>query len=159
MGKNDVSFMINEIKFNYRVAAIFEYKDKLLIQKSEKDSFFSLIGGKVEIGESTIDALKREIKEELNYEIKEKKSSLIRVYENFFKYNNNKYHELLYIYIIKLDSDDILVNKEEISCIDKDYVKFIWIDKKEFLKLEIRPNETKDITENEKFKTEIIKEY
>lgn len=98
MQKSDISFEINDSKFNYRVAIIFEHNNRLLIQKSEKDSFYSLMGGKVKIGESSIDALKREIKEELNYNLKDEQCNLIRIYENFFKYKNKKYHELLYIF-------------------------------------------------------------
>lgn len=43
----DISLMIGNVRFNYRVAVLFEYNGKFLFQKSEKNSYWSLIGGRV----------------------------------------------------------------------------------------------------------------
>lgn len=87
MKENDICINNENAKFNFRVAAIFRYNNKVLIQKSEKDDFYGLIGGRVKLGEKTIEALKRKIKEEVDFDIKEENCKLLRVCENFFSYN------------------------------------------------------------------------
>ena len=44
---NDISFKYENLKgkFNFRVAAFIQNGEKLLLQKSDKDSFYGLIGG------------------------------------------------------------------------------------------------------------------
>lgn len=45
------------------------HKDKVLLVHHNKEDRFMSCGGHVEVGESLVDALKREIKEELNLDI------------------------------------------------------------------------------------------
>ncbi len=47
--KNDIVFKNEElgVKFNFRVAALFINGEKVLLQKCAKDSYYSLIGGRV----------------------------------------------------------------------------------------------------------------
>ena len=49
-----------EYKFNYRVAAVFVNKDKILLQSTAEDSYLALPGGRVKYNETTIEALKRD---------------------------------------------------------------------------------------------------
>lgn len=54
---------------NVTVKIMLRYKDKVLIVE-HKDGNFGFPGGHVEWNESLIGALKRELKEELNYNLK-----------------------------------------------------------------------------------------
>ena len=83
------------------MAIIFEHNNRLLIQKSEKDSFYSLMGGKVKIGESSIDALKREIKEELNASIS------IDSFIKQIEYDYSSFHLVMDVYFCHLNSPHI----------------------------------------------------
>ena len=67
----------------------------------KQTSYYSLIGGRVKYGETTIEALIREIQEEIGIKVNKKETKLINVSENFFKYNGKEFHELLFIYKIK----------------------------------------------------------
>ena len=55
MEKTDISFKNLESKksFNFRVVLISILEGKILLQKAEKDYYYSLIGGRVKLGEST----------------------------------------------------------------------------------------------------------
>lgn len=158
MEKNDIHINKENEKFNFRVAAIFKYKNKILIQKSEKDSFFSLIGGKVKLGETTFDALKREVKEEINMEINKQRSNLLRICENFFSYNFKKYHELLFIYCIEIDDDDKIEKNEDFICFDKATTKMCWINQEKLNSIDLRPKEAKDIILDNKLKHIVIRD-
>ena len=76
----DISVKKENKKFNFRVALV-PYKDgKILVQNSVKDGYLSLVGGRVKLNETTIEAVKRETEEELGFELDASKLSLIKVY-------------------------------------------------------------------------------
>ena len=61
----DVSFKVDNAKFNYRVCAIMISDGKILATKDERSPFYYLPGGRVQMGETAEDAVVREIQEEL----------------------------------------------------------------------------------------------
>ena len=77
----DIKILGDQFKFKYRVSAIFIRDNKLLVNKYDEDSY-CLPGGYVEIGETSENAMLRELKEELNlnFEI----VNFAGITENFF---------------------------------------------------------------------------
>ena len=132
MNDKDVFIKLDGFKFNFRVAAIMQYKDKVLIQKSCKDDFYGLIGGKVQQKERTVDALKREIEEEIGFYINEKRC--------------------------KLYEDDDIEKNNDFMCIDKKTTKMCWKKIKELEGIDLRPKEAKQILNNTNLKHIIITE-
>ena len=61
----DISFKIDNNKFNYRVCAIIINDNKILTLRDEVSPYYHLPGGRVQIGETAEEALLREIREEL----------------------------------------------------------------------------------------------
>lgn len=155
MGKRDISYFNEDvnIKFNFRVAVVVYKTNKILLQKCSKDSFYSLIGGRVQLGESSLSAIKREILEEVGVEVKDKELKLINVAENFFIYNSTKYHELLYIY--KLENEEIN-DKDNFKTLDKEDSFNEWFDIEEIGKLDIRPEIIKTCYNSKKLESVII---
>ena len=94
----DISVVINNIKLNIRVGVIFKYGNETLIELSKIGSNSVIPGGRIKIGEKSIDAIKREIMEELNFDIGVNKLTFVKIIENFFKLDTNKYHELFFVY-------------------------------------------------------------
>ncbi len=93
-------------KHDFSVATCFiEYDGKiLLLQRAKKDSQFKLWGipgGKLEISEQPIDALVREIKEELGLSVK--KSEIEFLHSTSMKNKCDGSYQL-YIYFLKLDT-------------------------------------------------------
>lgn len=138
MAKNDISYLNKEtnIKFNFRVAVMAYNDNKILLQKNSRDPFYSLIGGRVSLGESTLTATKREIKEEVGIEVKTEELKLIEVLENFFTYNSTKYHELLFIYKL---NNIILNGMDNFKTLDSEDSINKWVSINEIDKLDIRP--------------------
>lgn len=158
MSSKDVFIKLDNFKFNFRVAAIIRYKDKVLIQKSDKDGFYSLIGGKVQQKERTIEALKREVKEEIGFNIDEKRCKLSRICENFFCYNSIEYHELLFIYFIELNEYDDIEKDNDFMCTDKATTKMCWTNIIDLKNIDLRPKEAKQIVNDTELKHIIITE-
>ena len=156
MQKKDIIIKDEEsnFKFNFRVAGIFVNDSKILLQKCEKDNYYSLIGGRVKYGETTIEALIREIQEEIGIKVNKKETKLINVSENFFKYNGKEFHELLFIYKIKNKQ----VNQiSEIKTLDKTSVVNKWYDISKLNVMDVRPNIITNLIENNKIVNCIIK--
>ena len=138
MSKSDISYLNEEenIKFNFRVAVIAYNNNKILLQRNNKDPFYSLIGGRVQLGESSLAAVKREVLEEVGIEIKDEEVKLINMVENFFRYNNTQFHELLYIY--RLENEDIN-SMDNFKTLDKADSFNEWFSVQEIDKLDVRP--------------------
>jgi ADP-ribose pyrophosphatase YjhB (NUDIX family) len=67
------------------------------------DGFHRLIGGSVELGETHIDAVRREVREELSAAIHE--LSYLGVVENIFRIDGEVGHEIVFVYTGCLDPE------------------------------------------------------
>ena len=122
----DINFKGNDITFNFRVAGLIRNGNKILVEKNNQVDYYGLIGGRCKLGESSIEALQREILEETGLE-----TEFIRgvgIIENFFisRYTNSPYHEILIIHELKFKDagayqQDGITNFEE-----KENAKFYW---------------------------------
>lgn len=155
MAKSDISYFNEEVsvKFNFRVAVMAYNDNKILLQRNSKDPFYSLIGGRVQLGESSLTAVKREVLEEVGIEVKDSEVKLINVIENFFTYNNTKYHELLYIY--RLENEEINA-MDNFKTLDKDDSFNEWFSIEEIENLDIRPQIIKTCYNKETLENTII---
>lgn len=97
--------------FNYRVAGVAFRDDEVLLHKSEPDDFWTLPGGRVEMGESSEAALKRELQEELA--VKVEVMRMVLVVENFFEYEHLAYHEVGFYYQMSLPNDCLAMTAHE----------------------------------------------
>ena len=152
MGR-DLKIVDDEFSFKVRVSGIMCIDEKILTVKIGDNEFYCLPGGHFEIGEDSKDALKRELKEELGYEIKPIK--FIGVIENFFKEKNKIFHELGFYYIIEaININDVnLKNYTKIEN-DKGILKnldFKWVDLKDFKNIEFYPEVLKEKFYNKDF--------
>lgn len=119
-----ISFEKGKIKFSYRVAGIALDGDRVLLQRTEKDDFWFLPGGRVEWLESAQDALLREMQEELGVEAHVER--LLWVVENFFEHDGQSHHELGLYFLISFPPDSLLYGKSEPFAGDEEGLKIIF---------------------------------
>lgn len=74
---------------------------------TDQKLFYFLLGGGVEFGETSEEALRREMREELNCELEQVK--FLEVIENHFVHEGNVAHEICFLY------SAVLANKELLS--------------------------------------------
>ena len=119
------------------VAIILRYRDRILILK-HKNGALKFPGGKMEWGESILGALRRELKEELNYSLK-KEPELFSVFNYISK--DKKEHTVFIDYIYPL------AKKPKLSSPEK--LEILWLTKREII--------AKNITKDRKFLDKIFR--
>ncbi|MED5017392.1 NUDIX hydrolase [Paenibacillus chibensis] len=134
-----ITFEREHHKFNFRVAGIAIHHNRILLHTTEKDDFWNLPGGRVEFNESTDQTIKREIKEELDIEVQ--KSKLLFVNEDFFDYEEKRYHEIGFYYLIDFpDGHEVLTKDGEFKGIeDNGRLIFKWFLLDELKDLNVYP--------------------
>lgn len=95
-----LSFPVNGTRFNYRVAGAAIVDGHVLVCREDDDDYCMLPGGRVEMGEASDVALKREMAEELVMDVAP--GALLFTSESFYGREGDRYHELGFIYEITL---------------------------------------------------------
>jgi len=125
---SDISIMIDNIKLNIRSGIIFKYQNKILVEVPRVNFYNSVIpGGRLKMGEFSRDTIKREIKEEMNFDIQDSKLKYMTTHEEKFSFDNVNYYEIFFIYKYDMDENDyqeLLKIKENLDNHGADY-KFI----------------------------------
>lgn len=135
----DINVEIEEVNFVCRSCAIIIHDNKILFQKRKNDQYWALPGGKIEVLETTKQAIARELEEELSI-TDITVGDIISITENFFVWNGKKVHQ--YIFTHKVTFNDSKYNnikgtfdgKE-----DKDVI-FTWINKEDLVNSSIKPD-------------------
>lgn len=118
--------------FNHRVAAVIIHDNKLLAQKNIQTNEYYLVGGRITFGESSEEALVREVKEELNIDITNYRP--IWINECFFKDSGKIFHEVGMYYLADItntDFDNFTLSFETEEADRKNHYEWLDIDKLE----------------------------
>lgn len=106
-----ITFAGQTHKFNFRVVGIALHNDQVLLHRAEHEDFWTLPGGRVELGEPTVETLMREMREELRLEVRVER--LVWVVENFFTYLDQDWHEIAFYFLMTLPEDSVLLTRSE----------------------------------------------
>ena len=141
----DIRYTNNDFQFLLRVSVLIFNKtlDKVLLFNVEGRRFYMLTGGKVSEYEESLDAVKRELEEELGW--KDLDLTFLAVDEELVndKGYNNQQINLIYKGIYKKE-----IKTEEFKGLEGDWINFKWIPINELDKYEIYPKEVKEMALN-----------
>lgn len=151
----DLSVMIDNVKFNYRAGLLIEKGNKVLVECNPAIDFVTLPGGRVQTLESSMDALKREIKEEMNIDLDSERIKMRALIENFFEMDEKKYHELYFLYKLKITSKDTEF-KKDMKNIDSKASYYKWVKKEDLEKENLLPVVLRDLVMRNGFETVVI---
>ena len=91
--------------FNYRIVGVAVRGDEVLLHRAVTDDFWALPGGRAELREPAEATLRREMREELDVEVRVER--LLWVVENFFTFRGADHHELALYFLIDLPPDSL----------------------------------------------------
>ncbi len=134
----NLDYEVNNNRFNARVSAIIYNKNKtkiLLFKMTDRD-FYMLPGGRIELNEDSLTAIKREVMEELGFDLN---FQLCSIQENFLEQENKKIMQYCFCYKAIYNNN---VANEKFICKDNDSQVFEWIDLKKLSELSIKPEST-----------------
>lgn len=97
--------------FNYRVAGLCIQDGWVLLHRMNEDPFWTVPGGRCEMLEPSAEALKREMREELDVDVRIERS--LWLVENFFEYEGTPFHEICLYFLIALPSGSPYTDKEQ----------------------------------------------
>lgn len=153
----DLTIEVDGGLLNCRAAAIIIHDGKVLFHRNTADVYYALIGGRVQMCESSDDTAKREIKEELGKDIEI--TGYVATIENFFTAKGKDFHEILFVHKAEFIDEndkkitDTLQNIEENK---EKNIQYEWLDISKFDKYDIRPSIIKDILKGGQFPIHVI---
>ena len=126
----DIQFDLGETRVNLRVAALIVHAEKILICRVQTEDWYFLPGGRIKTNESSLEAIQREIEEEIGT-----KFDIVRpivIAENFFGLANMPFHEICIFYLVEWldDSQNIKMSAGEELC---------WIPRQDVVGIDLRP--------------------
>ncbi|MBN1660707.1 MAG: NUDIX hydrolase [Anaerolineae bacterium] len=135
-----IVFDEGNVRFNYRAVGVALNAGKVLLHRAERDPFWALPGGRVELLEAASDTVRREMQEELGAEVRLER--LLWVVENFFEYDGRSYHELALYFLMTFPPDsDVLARRQPFGGDEGGlYLIFQWFDLDRLGEIELYPD-------------------
>lgn len=100
----DLTLRTEQGLFNHRVAAVIVHNHMLLAQKNVQTNEYYLPGGRIHYGESSAEAIVREMREELGITVTDYRTLWIN--ECFFTDSGTRFHEVGMYYLVRLENTD-----------------------------------------------------
>ena len=151
----DISVELENYKLNVRTCAFIRCKGEILVCEHKNKNYYSLPGGRVKVGEDSKEALLRELKEELNYDLGENDLRITRVIENFFVSKGQNVHEYLFVYLC--DLDESLYNGD-FKNLENENITMNWVKEEAFILFDVEPGVIKGILSNPNVEHIVLKE-
>ncbi len=146
----DLTIDIEDYKLNIRASGIIIHNNKVLAHRNTNSDHYTLIGGRVEIGENSADTVKREIQEELGKDIEI--TGYIVTIENFFEMKDSKYHEILFIHKAEFTNEKDKQIEHTLKNIEgKDYLQYEWLELDKIDEYPLLPEAIKEVLKGGKF--------
>ena len=146
----DLTIDVEDYKLNVRAAGVIIHNNKVLVHKNVNSDHYSLIGGRVEIGEDSETTVKREIQEELGKKVEI--TGYVSTIENFFKMKGSKYHEILFIHKAEFTNEEDKKIEYTLKNMEgKDYLQYEWLNLDQIEEYPLLPKIVKEVLKENKF--------
>ena len=160
--RTSINIKNDNYKFKFRVSGLIIRNNKILTVEMDDSGFLCLPGGHVELGETTEEAVIRELYEETAQSVIIKK--YLGVTENYFiNKHKTQIHEIAFYYLMDFTNENIETNDFDLIENDKGHnikLSFKWININELDNYNLKPLFLKQIlkTDNLEFNHLIIKD-
>ncbi len=147
----DILIKLNNGLFGFRVAGIFRRCGMVLLQHPHGDPAYAFPGGHVTFGETSSQALIREMKEEICADVRPIR--LVWVDETFWTWGSERCHQVGFYYLAELCDEAQIPLQGRFSLpdapgIQRSHLEFAWTPLDELDALEVYPPEAKEKLKN-----------
>lgn len=141
----DITYKKGDYQFILRTSIIIFNKDmnKILLFQVNDKNFYMLLGGKINELETSTEAIKREIKEEINIDVSN--LEFVCLSEEFVTAKGFNNHQINVIYKGIYNNE---IKYDKFIGLEGDWCHYEWIDIDKLDYYEIYPNIVKDIVKN-----------
>ena len=94
----DLTIPMGDTKINIRVAVIMETSKGFVLQKNSYGDYYFFMGGRLQLGQSSLAAAQRETFEESGLNLKTEDFQFVSIIENFWESPESKYQEFCFVY-------------------------------------------------------------
>ena len=145
---SDITVNVDGYRVNLRVGAIVSQEDKILICRMRHLDWWFLPGGRIKVNESSRQALKRELHEEIgdSFEV----GTPFLCSENFFELNGDCFHEFCTYYNVQWLGPAMFEQDEDVKEV------FAWITREEVAQIDLRPAFLKSYIMNPSANLELV---
>ena len=146
----DITIDVEDYKLNVRAAGVIIHNNKVLVNKNVNSDHYALVRGRIEIGENSVDTIKREIKEELGKDIEI--TGYISTIENFFEMKGSKYHEIMFVHKVEfVNEEDKRIEYTLENIEGKDYLKYEWLELDKIEQYPLWPKAIREVLKENKY--------
>lgn len=145
INKKDIRIKNDGYNFHFRVAAVIVQDNKFLIQQIDGYDYYILPGGHVLLGESSLKALEREVKEEVGCDVDIEQCKFFCFHENFYNKKEKLEHWIENYFTVK-PKKTLPTTDWDIEENDKGEIKllhFKWVTIDELKELDLKPTAIK----------------
>lgn len=151
----DLTLDVEDYKLNIRAGGVIIHNNKILAHRNINKDHYCLPGGRIEIGESSEQTIKREIQEELGKQIEIR--GYVATIENFFEMENKKYHEIYFLHRLEFAKDeDKKIDYTMHNVEGKEYLQYEWLDLDKIEQYNILPKCLKEVLKSRNFPIHVI---
>lgn len=146
----DLTLEVKDYKLNIRASVIINHNGKILVHKNKNSDYYALMGGRMKIGEDSINTVKREFLEEVGKEIEV--TGNIGTIENFFEENGNKYHEIQFVHMAEfVNEEDKKIDYSLKNIEGEDWLQYEWVELEKLDEYCIKPYVIKEMLNEKNF--------
>ena len=132
-----IMFSNGEITFMYRVGGIAVHEGRLLVEHNVKYGFCFAPGGRVEYGENAVQALSRELEEELGGGVQIGRLAI--VYDLLFELDGVRYQEAGLYFVVEFDPSHPILGREGLFEAAEPNLVYQWLPLDELEEAELFP--------------------
>lgn len=123
--------------FGVRATGLVVQDEKLYLVKSPEGKYYTL-GGAIQLGETTEEAVQREMKEEIGIDVEV--GPLAFIVENQFTLQEKSYHQIEFLYLVTPLSEPVTYLEEGNSIRQCEWIAFVDLEKLISIQPFLRPS-------------------